>query len=121
MMIVVLPSTIFAILSWMIISLSGSSALVASSNSRMEGRRTKARAIASKSQLPRTRLNVVIIGALADAETGSPRQAISNLEAALTQARSKGYVAIEMEIQLALGVIQIRRDPSQARVRLAAQ
>jgi tetratricopeptide (TPR) repeat protein len=78
----------------------------------------KARAIASKSQLPRTRLNVVIVGALVDAETGNQRQAIRNLETALTQARGKRYVALEMEIQLALGMIQVRRDPGQARVRL---
>src|SRR5690349_15463463 len=40
---VVLPSTILAMFSWMMTSLSGSSALVASSNSRIEGRRTSAR------------------------------------------------------------------------------
>jgi eukaryotic-like serine/threonine-protein kinase len=78
----------------------------------------KARAIASKSQLPRTRLNIVIAGASVDAETGRYGQATLGLEAALAQARDKGYVALEMEAQLALGVIQIRRNPSQARMRL---
>ena len=55
-MIVVLPSTIFAMLSWTIISLSGSSALVASSSSRMDGRRTRARAIARRCFCPPERL-----------------------------------------------------------------
>jgi eukaryotic-like serine/threonine-protein kinase len=78
----------------------------------------KARAIAVKSQLPRTRLNVAIVEGLVDAETGNQHQAMNNLEIALTQARSKGYAALGMEIQLALGIIQIRSDPIQARARL---
>jgi hypothetical protein len=78
----------------------------------------KARAIARKSQLPRTRLNAVMVGALVYAETGNQRQAISNLEAAFTQARNKGYVVVAMEIQLALLQIQINTNSVQTRVHL---
>lgn len=78
----------------------------------------KARAITRKSQLPRTHLNAVIVEALVYAETGNQRQAISNLEAALTQAHNKGYVVVAMEIQLALLQIQINTNSVQARVHL---
>jgi hypothetical protein len=60
----------------------------------------------------------MIVGALVDAETGNQGKATIGLGAALTQARGKGYVALEMETQLALGLIQIRTDPGQARLRL---